>query len=355
MKVGLITDQHIGVRNDSLVFAAYQKKFYDEIFFPYLEKNKIKTIIDMGDTFDRRKFLNTHILKLGKEMWFDRIENEGYKLHCIIGNHSTYYRSSNHVNNISTNFSHYKNIEIYPEVQDIKIDGKLISFVPWVNPSNHDSTIEHLKNSKAKIALGHLELEGFAMYRGSPKLGGFGVDHFDDYDLVCSGHFHHKSKRKHIHYLGSPYEMTWSDYNDKRGFHILDTDTCELEFIKNPYSMFYKIMYKDEGNDIAYVNKMDVSHLDGKYVKVVVQEKTDNYMFDKFMDKVYNSNPEKVTIVEDHRNLDKQDDTDIGKLEDTLTILSSHVKRAEYKHIDKTKLQGLLSSLYNEAQNMVIE
>ena len=55
MKVAIITDQHFGARKNSKLFHDYFLKFYNDIFFPYLEENDIKVVIDMGDTFDSRK------------------------------------------------------------------------------------------------------------------------------------------------------------------------------------------------------------------------------------------------------------------------------------------------------------
>ena len=45
MKVALINDTHFGARNDSVKVAKHQKRFYDEVFFPYLKENNINTII----------------------------------------------------------------------------------------------------------------------------------------------------------------------------------------------------------------------------------------------------------------------------------------------------------------------
>ena len=67
MKVILITDQHIGARNDNLSFVKYFKKFYDEVFFPYIDKHDIKTIINLGDMFDRRKYVIFNTLHFTKE------------------------------------------------------------------------------------------------------------------------------------------------------------------------------------------------------------------------------------------------------------------------------------------------
>ena len=55
MNVAIITDQHFGCRKNSKLFHDYFLKFYDEIFFPALEKEGITTLVDMGDTFDSRK------------------------------------------------------------------------------------------------------------------------------------------------------------------------------------------------------------------------------------------------------------------------------------------------------------
>ena len=49
MKIAILNDTHFGVRNDSEAFRNYQLKFYNEIFFPYIEKHNIKTLIHLGD------------------------------------------------------------------------------------------------------------------------------------------------------------------------------------------------------------------------------------------------------------------------------------------------------------------
>jgi hypothetical protein len=56
--------------------------------------------------------------------------------------------------------------------------------------------------------------------------------------------------------------------------------------------------------------------------------------------------------VEDHLNLNLEDDEDIvNEAEDTLTILSKYVDQLDIK-ADKSRLDNLLRSLYNEALSM---
>ena len=58
MKILLITDQHFGVRNDNQHFIEHYKKFYGEIVIPFIKASGIKQIINLGDTFDKRRSIN---------------------------------------------------------------------------------------------------------------------------------------------------------------------------------------------------------------------------------------------------------------------------------------------------------
>ena len=91
MKIAIITDQHFGARKNSKLFHDYFLKFYEDIFFPTLEKEGITTIIDMGDTFDSRKGVDFVSLN-GKESLYDKLAELGITVHTIIGNHTAYYK-----------------------------------------------------------------------------------------------------------------------------------------------------------------------------------------------------------------------------------------------------------------------
>ena len=128
MKIALITDQHFGCRADNVSFLDYYEEFYSRIFFPELEKRKIKTVIDLGDTFDRRKYVNYNTLKRTKEMWFDVLRNSGIELHSIVGNHTTFYKNTNDVNSLDLLVSEYDNVyNMYPEYKRLTdIDSESI-------------------------------------------------------------------------------------------------------------------------------------------------------------------------------------------------------------------------------------
>lgn len=356
MKIVILTDQHFGVRNDSTAFYEYQAKFYREVVLPYIDANEIKVVWDGGDTFDRRKYINFHSLKAAKDMWFDPLRERNVKLYSIVGNHTAYYKNTNEVNTMELLFDDYPNMTIVSEPNTYKFDELDVAFLPWICSGNYDTSMEFIKNTPAQILIGHLELAGFEMYKGVIGTDhGFDAKLFEKFDVVMSGHFHHKSTKGNINYLGAPYEMTWSDYNDPRGFHVFDTATRELTFIQNPFPMFHKVLYDDVGKTMEEVIEQDFSEFNNNFVKLIVRNKTNPYWFDIVVDKIEKAGVLDLQIVEDHLNLDLEDDNDIvNEAEDTLTIMRKFVAQylPETEQTMASDLNGLLTELYQEAVSM---
>lgn len=354
MKIALITDTHYGARGDSPHFSKFFAKFYEEVFFPHLDKEGITTVVHLGDVFDRRKYVNFLSLKECRDFFFDPMKERNIQAYIIAGNHDTFYKNTNVVNSIDLLLKEYDNIKTFdePHVQDF--DGTNILLMPWICSGNYIDSMAMLETAKAQIVFGHFEINGFEMYKGSFIDSGFSTSIFQKYDLVCSGHFHHRSNKENIHYLGTPYEITWSDFNDPKGFHIFDTDTRQLTFIPNPYNIFHKIYYDDFEKEMPEVVNVDFSQYNDTIVKVVIKNKTNPYWFDMFVEKLEAVGIIDMQVVEDHLNLNLEDDQDIvNEAEDTLTILNSYVDQLDLK-ADKQKLENLLRNLYTEAMNLEV-
>ena len=351
MKIALITDTHFGARSDSIPFDNFFNKFYTEVFFPHLEREQIKTIIHLGDVFDRRKYINFNTLKKCREYFFDRTVDLGIDVHMIAGNHDTFFKNTNEVNALDLLLREYPNVITYSETEDIIIDGKNLLLVPWICSGNYDQTMETVNASNAQTVFGHFEFAGFQMYRGHTNDHGMDTKHFSKFPLVCSGHFHHRSRSGNVVYLGNTYEFTWSDYNDPRGYHLYDTETNEIEFFENPFKIFHKIYYDDTTNDI---DLLDLSTLVGSCVRLVVVKKTDFYKFDRFVDKLYDCNLLELKIIEDFSEFETEA---IGEeefnVEDTMTVLSDFVDTIS-TDLEKTRIKSILQTLYVEAQNVTV-
>ena len=342
MKVAIITDQHFGARKSSKFFHDYFKKFYDNVFFPYLKENKITTIVNMGDTFDNRRNIDISSLEWAKVNYFDPLREMGITIHTVIGNHDIYYKNTNDVNSVNLLLKEYDNVIIYPETKEIKLGRLKILLVPWINQENEKISIDAIKKSKAKIAMGHLELNGFQATRGHMMEDGMDIKYFDKFEKVYSGHYHTRSTDGKIYYLGNPYEMFWNDVKDDRGFHIFDTETLEHTPINNPYRLFYNVYYDDTNYKL-----FNATEYKDKIVKVIVKQKTDQKQFEKFIDKLSAIGVQELKIVENF-NIQGNDDFEVEETENTISILNRYIDESEID-CDKSIIKGILRKIYSQA------
>lgn len=355
MKIAVLNDTHFGARNDNAVIAQHQKKFYDEVFFPYLIENDIKTIFHLGDLTDRRKYINFVTANTMHETLFKRCNDEGIKIYIVAGNHDTYYKNTNEINSLNQLYGNtaYDNIEIYwEEPVELDMDGCKIMLAPWLCQENYEASMNAMNSTKAQILMGHFEITGFEMDKG--HLCDHGLDRkvFQKFDSVYSGHFHQPSSHGNITYLGAQYEMTWSDHNQKRGFSVFDTNTREMTHVQNPNKLFHKIVYDDTDMTIEDITLLDTSNLTNTFIKVIVKNKENPYIFDLFLDRLQQSQAADIKVVEDHQNLDVIDEDElVDEAQDTMTILTQYVQNLEFKG-DKSKVERFLRELYSEAMNI---
>lgn len=347
-KVAIITDTHYGIRNDSIHFLDYFKKSFDELFFPYLQENGIKHIIHLGDLVDRRKYINFLTAKRLRNDFLDKLEN--FETHFIMGNHDVYYKNVNQVNALDELVENRYGVNIYSTATEINIDGCDILLLPWICDENYEESLNAIKKSKSQICMGHLEINGCEMLKG--HLCDHGLNHkiFSKFDLVCSGHFHHRSNRDNIHYIGAFCEHNWSDYNGSRGFVIFDTETRQIEFIKNTFRMFHMIFY-DDANDkdiFETIKNSNYENLENCYVKIMCKTKSNPFAFDQMMEKLYKASPADIIVIEDPKNYDISDDEIVDETQDTSTLLRNYIQGLDLP-VEKDKVQKYIKKIYDEA------
>ena len=353
MKIALLNDTHAGVRNNNQMFAEYQGRFYKEIFFPYLDKHNIKNIIHLGDYFDRRRDVNFYSLHKNHEHFIQPMIERDITMDLIVGNHDIYFKSTNELN--SPDFLlKSDNINIFTDPITKNYDGLDIALLPWINSENEEEVEEFLQLTTAPFVMSHLEVNGGMVGPGHFHGGGTPASWFERFEQVYSGHFHHKSQLGNIRYLGSQMEFTWNDFGDDKYFHVFDTETREIEMIKNPLKMFHKVFYDDTDETLMTIKKKDFSHLQNTFVKVIVTNKNEPYWFDVFVEELIKAQPADLKVVEDHSNLDVlNEDELVGEAEDTLTILTKHIESLNIDG-DKTKLDTLMRSLYTESLDILV-
>jgi DNA repair exonuclease SbcCD nuclease subunit len=348
VKIALLNDTHWSARGDSQIFLDYFMKFFDDVFFPYLKENDINTIVHAGDFMDRRKFVNFNSLHQVRTGFIERLKKERIEMHCILGNHDVYYRNTNKVNSLVELFS--DDMIIYEEPQVINFDGLDIALLPWVNKENYDESVEFIKTANAPILIGHLELDGYQVMRGINHQGGMDSKLFNRYEKVLSGHFHCRQEKGNVYYLGTQYQITFSDLNEKKGFHILDTDTREVEFIENPHQMFLETIYNDSEGPID-VDAINTTNMKDCYVRLIVESKRHSYSFDRFLDKLYDSGVAKITTVEEIIDSDKEDEELLDLAQDTVTLINNEIESIDEVK-DKSRMKKLIKDLYMESLSL---
>ena len=295
----------------------------------------------MGDAFDNRKSIDFWGLDWTRRVVLEPLRK--YEVHMIVGNHDIFLRNSTEINAPELLLKDYPNIKTYSSPTNTKVGGIDMTFIPWICSENHDETLKVIKKSKAKIAMGHLELQGFRVNKHLiMEEHGLDPNIFTKFQKVFSGHYHTRSDNGRIFYLGNPYEMYWTDVNDTRGFHIFDTETFEHTPINNPYKLFYNIYYEDTPHQM-----FDVTEYANKIVKVIVRKKSKQKEFDKFIDKLYKVGIQDLKIVE---NFDIQENEDfvIDEEENTISILNRYIDESEC-NFDKNVIKGIFQDLYQQS------
>ena len=352
MKVAILNDTHAGIRNSSDIFLDNAEKFYSDVFFPYLLENGIRRIIHLGDVFDNRKFINFRALNRFRKSFLSKLREYGIHMDIIPGNHDTYYKNTNELNALKELLGHYMGeVTIHMEPKVLDLQGFNFAMLPWICQENYDRSMEFINTCKADWLGGHLELAGFDVMRGVQSHHGLNHKIFSRFERVLSGHFHVGSQQDNVYYLGTQMEFFWSDAGDEKGFHVLDTETRELTKVTNPHTLFERIVYDDTKADYSIY---DTSHLDGKFVKIVVINKSDLFTFDRFVDRIQNQRIHDLKIAENFNEFMGENVEDEGiSVEDTTELLDSYVDAVD-TDLDKDKLKVSMRNLLTEAQTLEV-
>ena len=266
----------------------------------------------------------------------------------IPGNHDTYFKNTNELNSLKECLGHYMNeVHIIMEPTVMKYDSLKIGLVPWICNDNYDQCMTFIKECQADWIGAHLELTGFEMMRGITNVHGMNPKIFKRFEMVLSGHFHTSSRKDNIWYLGNPMEFFWNDAHDPKYFHILDTETREIERIRNPHTIFEKVLYDDEKNDYS---TFDVTKFNKKFVKVIVINKTDPFTFDRFIDNIQNQEIYELKIAENFNEfMGTNVEEENMNFEDTAEIVDSYIEAVD-TDLDKNKIKVQMRELMTEAQ-----
>lgn len=348
MKIAIINDSHWGARNDSPIFLEHFLKFYEKVFFPYLSQNVITNVIHLGDLMDRRKYVNFQTLNTVRERFMNPLFEMGVQVDIVLGNHDVYYKNTNDVNSVRELFEFSNVCTNWRIHHKPGIIHKDIALVPWITKDNEKECLDFIASRPCPILMGHFELSGYEVLRGVEHHEGMDPNLLSKYEAVYSGHFHCKHSKGNVHYLGTQYQITFSDLNEPKGFHVLDTETREIEYIRNPYRIFTKLVYNDETTDYAS-QEVKLSDYANTFVKVVVEKKTKPVLFEQVLERLNEFGCHSYSV-EDRVQQDKnKPEQKVDLTKDTLTLICEEIDSMSDSVPDSARLKNLVRDLYMEA------
>jgi hypothetical protein len=308
--------------------------------------------VHLGDYYESRTSINFKSLNHNRRIFLDNLRK--YKIHMDIipGNHDVYYKNTNDLNSLKELLGHYmEEVRIIEKPTVVNYDGLDFALVPWINQDNEAHTLEFLSKCKATHVGAHLELEGFEMQAGIPCVHGMKASTFDRFEMVLSGHFHTKSQKGSIHYLGSQYEFFWSDAHDPKYFHVLDTDTRILTAVHNPITIHERVYYDDTVNNAEYKYGVgELPEVENKFVKLIVVNKSNPKLFEKFVDRLNMKRIHELKIAENFSEFIGQSvDDDKISVDSTEDLLYTYIDAVDTV-LDKERLKYEVHQLMIEAQ-----
>ena len=357
MKLAILTDTHLGIRNNSPAFMNNADEFYNKIFFPTCVNEGVEQILHLGDYYDVRRGTSTLALDHNKKSFIDRLNKVGIPFDIITGNHDCFFKNTNTPNTLETilkNQSELINVISNPEVKEY---GSLrIGLVPWICEENSIQSFKFIENAQCDWLAGHFAFNGFINVGTEEINHGHDPSLVDRFDQVLSGHYHKSSSKGNIYYIGSPLQFTWADVDDDKHFLLVDTETREIKRIVNNNTIFKTIRYTDE-----IVEGFDFSSCKKHFVQIIVKQSDDDKKMKKFITEVENSdihhlriidNPKLVSgmdnDVEESVDDDNIDDESFKNIEE---IISIYIKQMTLEdRLDRDVLKNIMMSIHTKAE-----
>ena len=366
--IAIISDLHFGNKRFSKKALETKLNYFEEIFFPYLLKHKIKYVLNLGDTIHNRNFIDLYILEQLKTRFFQWFEDNGIHQYILVGTHDSYLKNSIKVNFLTNNLKEFSNY-IHPITKPTRkqIGRYNICLIPWITDIKE---LKLPKPSQVDLIGGHFDINN-AYLNSKIKSKGANLDYHDfkDYKLVVSGHFHNSSFKDNFAYLGTPYQMDWGDFGSKKGFWILK-DNLELVFHENKVSPKYIRMFyteKKEGEVTLsclgaddYPSEISVKEASEiakhNHIKFIVKEYTNQLLLSNYFERITKYSLDRIDIINENsflQDIDENIEEHIKEEIELSDIMVNYVNMTISKDLNKTKVIEKIENLFSRANEII--
>lgn len=271
-----LADLHFSVNQGNKEILEIQLSFFENLLFPYMAEHGITRIIQGGDFFDNRVANDTYVI--------NQVEQRLFKAHpeidwdINVGNHDMYYKTTRAYTIMHVLANSYPNIHLHDEKTLIEVDGQKVQMQPWLLKD------ENLVVDKdAVMVYGHFEMKDFYMSRTYKSTHGLDPETLPKDIPIHSAHYHGKQKKGNIFYLGTPYQLSWSDYGEEKGFYVYEGDWENPTFIENKQFKHLKVDFDVDTKEMVvngfkeplqlkYRKNMDLSMFENNKIKVYAKK-----------------------------------------------------------------------------------
>jgi len=352
-KALLLADIHCGARSDSETFLNNFEQLFLS-FIPSIAKQNLGNyntfnVFILGDFWDNRNHLSVKTINVVLDTLSVLFEQHPYiKITMICGNHDIYYKNTKKITSLKIFHNKFpNNIEIVLDPKKIIINRRKIMLAPWVIT---EEDMKEIFSEKMDIALGHFNINGFELVKGVVEDGGESPNKFREmFSLTFSGHFHIRSEKDRIIYVGNPYPLTWNDSDMIKGGYLLDFDTLQYEFIENTYCPIFKKVY------LSHIKKKIIDlkkSVPNNFIKLILDDIINASDLDRLNYMISSLEPLSFDIADGEKDfgyVDVSDDISATSID----FLNEYIDGSKFdEEIDKTILKRKMNELYIKNSNI---
>ena len=213
-KVACFTDIHFGLKSGSRTHNQDCENFVSW-FCDTAQAQGCETAIFLGDWHHNRSTTDVSTMNYTFSN-LEKLSQSFEKVYFILGNHDLFYKDKREINSVEF-------MRLFPNIvpiRELHTEGN-VTIMPWLI-GDEWTTVKQLKS---RYIFGHLELPHFYMNAmvQMPDHGQLQTGHFQNQELVFTGHFHKRQQKGNVVYIGNAFPHNYADAgDDDRGMMIMD-------------------------------------------------------------------------------------------------------------------------------------
>jgi DNA repair exonuclease SbcCD nuclease subunit len=213
-KAACFTDIHFGLKSGSRTHNQDCENFVSW-FCDTAKAQGCETAIFLGDWHHNRSTTDVSTMNYTVSN-LEKLSQSFEKVYFILGNHDLFYKDKREINSVEF-------MRLFPNIVPIRelyTEGD-VTIMPWLI-GDEWTTVKQLKS---RYIFGHLELPHFYMNAmvQMPDHGQLQTGHFQNQELVFTGHFHKRQQKGNVVYIGNAFPHNYADAgDDDRGMMTLE-------------------------------------------------------------------------------------------------------------------------------------